>query len=265
MWPFSKYIRKLQPNSNDAERSNLPAHIAIIMDGNGRWASRRGLPRVMGHRAGAKQAKAIVENCNDLGIKHLTLYAFSEENWARPQHEVDALMALLVDFIERETPELIEKHVKLDAIGNVNKLPAHARQTLFDCIEKTAGGTGLSLHLALSYGGRDEILQAVKTIASHVKEGNLALEDITERTMAEHLFTRGIPDPDLMIRTSGEYRTSNFLPWQSVYAELYVTGTPWPDFDRAELEKALADFQKRKRRFGLTQAQIDAKHMGKHN
>ena len=220
-------------------------HVAIIMDGNGRWAESRGLTRSDGHRAGAKQISVITEAAQDLGIKYLTLYAFSTENWKRPPEEVAVLMGLISEVSESHLPDMMKNNVRLRTIGRTNDLPLPARRSLLKCIEETSGNTGITLTLALSYGGRAEIVDAVNRIIAEKSTGKL-----TEDDFRRYLYAPDIPDPDLMIRTSGELRLSNFMLWELSYAELYVTQTHWPDFDRAELEKALAAFSGRKRRFG---------------
>jgi undecaprenyl diphosphate synthase len=234
----------------------LPQHIAIIMDGNGRWAKQKGNPRVFGHKNGVAAVRDSVEASAELGIKYLTLYAFSTENWNRPRTEVDALMSLLVGTINKETKTLMENKVRLLAIGDINSLPSNVAKNLNGAIEKTSKNSGMSLVLALSYSARWEIVQAVKKIALAVKEGKLLPNDIDNNIFSEALSTKGIPDPELLIRTSGENRISNFLLWQIAYAELYFTPTLWPDFRREHLYAAIADFQCRERRFGKTSEQL---------
>jgi len=229
---------------------NVPQHVAIIMDGNGRWAKQRGLPRLDGHRAGAESVREIVRVAGELGIKYLTLYAFSVENWQRPKLEVKALMHLLEFYLQREIPELDKNHVRLAAIGRLHELPASAQRQLAKSIAALKDNTGLTLVLALSYGGRAEIVDAARAIAREAKTGDLEIADINEATFGRYLYTAGLPDPDLLIRTSGEMRVSNFLLWQISYAEMYVTETLWPDFRKAEFLKALDDYGKRHRRFG---------------
>ncbi|UCF62796.1 MAG: isoprenyl transferase [bacterium] len=235
---------------------HLPQHVAIIMDGNGRWAKKRGLPRVAGHNEGIKSVRAVVEACGDLGIKVLTLYTFSKENWLRPRQEVSALMKMLVSTLRKEINELQEKNVQLRAIGNIEDLPEPAYRELLYGIERTKHNTGLMLNLALSYGGRQEIVDAVREIAQKVKAGIIQPEEIGERVFAAHLHTYDLPDPDLLIRTSGESRISNFLLWQSAYTEIYVTKTYWPDFRKDELYDALLNFLSRERRFGRVSEQV---------
>jgi undecaprenyl diphosphate synthase len=229
---------------------NIPRHVAIIMDGNGRWARERGLPRIEGHRRGAESVRQVVRACGELGIEYLTLYAFSIENWNRPKAEVTALMRLLEFYLKQEIAELNKSNVRLAAIGRIHELPQSAQQQLEKSIEALRKNTGLTLVLALSYGARAEIVDAVREITREVKAGRLDVADVDEKTISRHLYTRGIPDPDLLIRTSGEMRVSNFLLWQISYAEIYVTDTLWPDFGKAELLKAVEDFSKRHRRFG---------------
>ncbi len=238
------------------EGYQLPAHVAIIMDGNGRWAKRRGLPRAAGHREGVKSVRAIVEASGDLGIQVLTLYTFSKENWRRPAAEVSTLMKLLVSSLRREIDELHQKNVCVRAIGDLDDLPVFAHDELVQSIERTRNNTGLVLNLALSYGGRSEIAAAARNIARKVKEGLLNPEDIDENCFQAHLFTGDIPDPDLLIRTSGEQRISNFLLWQLAYSELYITNCYWPDFRKEEYYRALISYMKRERRFGMVSEQL---------
>jgi undecaprenyl diphosphate synthase len=224
--------------------------VAIIMDGNGRWAQQRRLPRIEGHRAGAESVRAIVRASGELGIEYLTLYAFSIENWSRPRAEVTALMHLLEFYLKQEIPELDKNNVRLAAIGRLHELPGSAQKQLQKSIEALSKNTGLTLVLALSYGGRAELVDAMRSIAREIKAGRLDVADIDEKVISQHLYTRGIPDPDLLIRTSGEMRVSNFLLWQISYAEMYVTDTLWPDFRKPELLRAVEDFSRRHRRFG---------------
>jgi undecaprenyl diphosphate synthase len=233
-----------------SDPSKLPCHIAVIMDGNGRWAKERGLPRTEGHRAGAESIRSIVEECNRLGIRYLTLYAFSAENWRRPQNEIHALMALLEFFLKQETPDLVRNGVRLQAIGRLHDLPDACQRQLHASIEATAGGTGLTLILALSYGGREEIVDGVKSLFRHIQEGHVDIAMLDPELFSKHLYTRYYPDPDLMIRTSGEMRLSNFLLWQLSYAEIVITRKFWPDFRTEDLHAALDEFASRKRRFG---------------
>jgi undecaprenyl diphosphate synthase len=232
------------------ERGNLPRHIAIIMDGNGRWATRQGLPRIAGHHAGRKAVREAVEACADLGVGYLTLYTFSIENWNRPKREVAALMTFLGQVLREDVEELNRNHVRLGALGRIDDLPSPVRKELDRAIAKLDGNTGLCLNLALSYGGRAEIVDAVRKIAEEVREGKLSPDQIDEERFSRYLYTVGTPSPDLLIRTSGEMRLSNFLLWQLAYSEIYVTDTLWPDFRRQHLEEAIIAYQGRDRRFG---------------
>jgi undecaprenyl diphosphate synthase len=228
----------------------MPAHVAIIMDGNGRWATRRGFPRVAGHREGVKTARAVFRAADELGLRYLTLYAFSTENWTRPEHEVATLMRLLEEAIVRELPELMARNVRLRVIGRAHGVPLPVRRGIDRVAEATQHNSGLNLTMAFNYGGREELLDAFRALAEKVRAGELAPGEISEAHVAGALYTEGIPDPDLLIRTSGEMRVSNFLLWQIAYTELWVTSTLWPDFGPVELYRALADFQGRTRRFG---------------
>ncbi len=245
--------------SNQIDKNRLPKHIAIIMDGNGRWAKQRGKNRVFGHKQGAKSVKEVVKAAGELGIEYLTLYAFSTENWSRPKLEVDALMALLVTSINSETKELMENNVRLLAIGNHDALPKNVRNKLYGAIEETSGNTGLTLTLALSYSAKWEIIEATKKIATLVVNNDIKIEDINEEIIDKNLSTYKLPHPELMIRTSGELRISNFLLWQLAYAELYFTDKLWPEFGQEELYEAILDFQSRERRFGKTSEQLKQK------
>ena len=236
--------------------SRVPQHIAIIMDGNGRWAQEQGQDRLFGHFHGVQSVRDIVEGCAEIGVKYLTLYAFSTENWDRPEKEVTGLMELLVETIRKEVPVLNGNNIKMHAIGALTMLPPSARQALQEAIDMTAENTGLNLIMALSYSSRWELVDAVKKIATDVKDGKLQAEDIGQETLQQYLSTSQFPDPELMIRTSGEYRISNFLLYQLAYAELYFTQTRWPDFRKENLYEAIADFQNRERRFGKTSAQL---------
>jgi undecaprenyl diphosphate synthase len=227
-----------------------PQHIAVIMDGNGRWARKRLLPRVVGHQEGTKATKRIVRACGELGVKYLTIYVFSSENWERPLTEVDALMNLLVEMIRKEIQELMENNVRLCALGNLGRLPERTRKELEWGIEKTRTNTGLQLNLAVSYGGREEILDACRALAARVKSGDLEPADIDERAFRGQLYLPDVPDPELLIRTGGDQRISNYLLWQIAYTELYVTPTLWPDFDREGLVQAIEVYHSRQRRFG---------------
>jgi len=237
-------------------KERLPKHVAIIMDGNGRWAKKRGNSRVFGHKNGVKAVRAVTEAAAELGIEYLTLYAFSTENWSRPKLEVDALMALLVSTISSETKTLMKNNVRLGVIGCVDTLPKDVHRKLMECIEATSVNSGLTLNLALSYSSRWEITEAVKTIASAVQKGELNIDDINPDTISNNLTTSGMPDPELMIRTSGELRISNFLMWQLSYAELYFCDTLWPDYGKEDFYTALIDYQGRERRFGKISEQI---------
>lgn len=232
------------------DKQQLPQHVAIIMDGNGRWAKERGLERAIGHQHGVISVQKVTEAATRIGIKYLTLYTFSTENWNRPQTEIDALMLLLVSSIEKETPTLHKNNIRLQTIGDTSRMPNEVKQRLDNCIEYTSKNTGLTLVLALSYSSQWEITEMVKQIAYQVKKGVLSIEDITDKTVSQHLTTKDLPDPDLLIRTSGEVRISNFLLWQLAYTELYFTETRWPDFHEEEFYKAIYEFQQRERRFG---------------
>jgi undecaprenyl diphosphate synthase len=231
-------------------KASLPQHVAVIMDGNGRWARQRHLPRVEGHRQGAESARLIIRTAGELGIKYLTLYAFSAENWNRPKDEVDALMKYLIHYLKSETPDLNKSNVRLEAIGQIHRLPENVQEQLKKSIATLSKNNGLTLVLALSYGGRTEIVDAVRGVARKVKAGELDPEEITEKVFAQHLYTRSWPDPDLLIRTSGEMRVSNFLLWQISYTELVVTQTLWPDFRKPQFYAALEEYNRRHRRFG---------------
>jgi undecaprenyl diphosphate synthase len=231
-------------------KGTLPAHIAIIMDGNGRWAKKRGLPRTAGHKAGVKAVKRIVRAAGDLEISVLTLFTFSRENWKRPKYEVSAIMKLLYETTKREINELDENNVKLITTGRVEELPPEEREILEKAKERTKGNTGLILNLALNYGGRTEILDAVKKFAQEVKEEKVDLSDLDEKIFSSYLYTKDLPDPDLLIRTSGEMRISNFLLWQTSYTELYITDVLWPNFSAKDFYEAIWDYQNRERRFG---------------
>lgn len=238
------------------DKKNVPKHVAIIMDGNGRWAKKRGLLRVLGHERGAKAVRETIEAAGESGITHLTLYAFSTENWNRPKNEVDKLMNLLVSSLKKEFKSLHENEIKLCAIGNLEELPPKAYKELLEVIEKTKNNKKLVLTLALSYGSRNEIVKTVKEIAQKVKNNIISIENIDDSIINEHLYTRNLPDVDLLIRTSGEQRISNFLLWQIAYAELYFTDVLWPDFKKVDLYKAILNYQNRERRFGKTSEQL---------
>jgi len=231
--------------------NNLPKHIAVIMDGNGRWAKRKGAARIFGHRNAIQAVKDITEGCGEIGIKFLTLYAFSTENWGRPKEEVDGLMELLVNTLQKEISTLHENQVRLLTIGGIDHLPSVCQKNLIEAKEATKNNNGLTLLLALNYSGRWELVQAAKKMARDIKSGVITLDDINENGFAGYLDTAGIPDPELLIRTSGEIRISNFLLWQMAYSELYFTNTLWPDFRREDLYEAICEYQKRERRFGV--------------
>ena len=238
----------------------LPKHIAIIMDGNGRWAKQKGRLRTFGHQHGVTAVKDTVEACAELGVEVLTLYAFSTENWSRPQFEIDALMSLLVTTISKETPTLLKNNIRLLTIGDTSSLPSSVSKKLQKSIDSTASNTRMTLVLALSYSSRWELTKAMKEIAQQVKEGALLPADINEKVIEQHLCTKGLPDPELLIRTSGETRISNYLLWQIAYAELYFTTILWPDFRRENLYEAIVDYQRRERRFGLVSEQLKTDH-----
>ncbi len=246
----------MESYKNQIDIEKLPAHIAIIMDGNGRWAKERGLSRLVGHQNGVESVRKVTEAATEIGIKYLTLYTFSTENWNRPQAEVDALMELLVENIVKETPTFHKNNVRLEAIGDLERMPANVLARLRACIAETSVNTGLTLVLALSYSSRWELTDAMRKIAKKVAAGEISADGITEQTVSQHLTTAAIPDPDLLIRTSGEVRISNFLLWQIAYSELYFTPTHWPDFREEEFYKAIVDYQHRERRFGKTSEQL---------
>ncbi len=234
----------------DLDATRLPQHIAVIMDGNGRWAQRRHLPRIAGHRAGVQSARTVIETCARLNIPALTLYAFSMENWRRPKAEIDFLMRLLREYLRKELPVIHRNNIRLLVIGRPDHLPEAVRTDVERAMKQTAGNSGMQLAVALNYGGRAELVDAFNRILDRVRNNGLANAHIDEEMISQHLYTAGLPDPDLLIRTSGEMRVSNFLLWQIAYAEIYVTETLWPDFTRAQLFEALLDFQKRERRYG---------------
>lgn len=238
----------------DLDPAKLPSHVAIIMDGNGRWAKKRLLHRIKGHEKGVEAVRATVRSCRELGIAHLTLYAFSTENWHRPKFEITALMTLLKTFLESEEKELMENNIRLNAIGQIERLPDDVQQTLHKIMTLTKNNSSMLLNLALSYGARDEIIKMVKEIAKKVKNDNIDPDSITSELVCEHLYTKEIPDPDLLIRTSGEMRLSNFLLWQIAYSEIYITDTLWPDFGKDEFVDILKDYQQRERRFGKVES-----------
>jgi undecaprenyl diphosphate synthase len=238
------------PHLSPDAKASLPQHVAIIMDGNGRWAKQRHLPRIEGHRQGAESARTIIRAAGELGIKYLTLYAFSAENWNRPKDEVDALMKYLIHYLKTETPELNKNNVRLEVIGQIYRLPENVQEHLQKSITTLSKNTGLTLVMALSYGSRIEIVEAVRAIATKARQGKLDPADITEQVVSQNLWTRNIPDPDVLIRTSGEMRVSNFLLWQISYAELVITPTLWPDFRKPQFHAALEEYARRHRRFG---------------
>ena len=247
----------LKPSGSEEERllaeldaNKLPQHIAVIMDGNGRWAQRRHLPRIAGHRAGVQSARTAIETCARLNIPALTLYAFSMENWRRPKAEIDFLMRLLREYLRKELPVIHRNNIRLLVIGRPDQLPDAVRTDVERAMRQTAGNSGMRLAVALNYGGRAELVDAFNRILDRVRNNGLANARVDEEMISQHLYTAGLPDPDLLIRTSGEMRVSNFLLWQIAYAEIYVTETLWPDFTRAQLFEALLDFQKRERRYG---------------
>ncbi len=235
---------------------NIPAHIAVIMDGNGRWAKKRGLPRIAGHSEGVESVRDIVEACGQLGVEYLTLYAFSTENWKRPREEVSMLMRLLMRALRDETDRLYENNVRVHTIGDTASLPREVRDELSDAIEKTKENTGLNLLLALSYSGRWDLTRAIASIVRDVERGVLRSGDLTDQVVSSYLSTKDVPDPDLLVRTSGEFRISNFLLWQLAYSEIFISPACWPDFRRADLYDAIADYQRRERRFGMVSEQV---------
>jgi undecaprenyl diphosphate synthase len=232
------------------DTTKLPCHVAIIMDGNGRWAKKRLLNRVKGHEKGVESVRAIVRTCRELNIRILTLYTFSTENWQRPQREISALMSILKTFLKKELPELQQQKIRLNVVGQPHRLPDNIRKVLDEAISATSGNEKMVLNLALSYGGRTEITEMVQSISRKVAKGRMRPDDIDQNMVAEHLYTRGMPDPDIMIRTSGEMRISNFLLWQLAYAEFFITDTLWPDFSPKEFTEILLQYQQRDRRFG---------------
>ena len=236
----------MAPTAKVEPLTKIPEHVAIIMDGNGRWAKSRGLPRLAGHRAGTENLRRIIRACVEFGVKYLTIYAFSTENWGRPKDEVDGLLSIVEDVIGRELNELHKEGVRLRHIGHLDRLPATLQENILDAVEMTQNNTRLTLNVAFNYGGRDEIACAIRSMI----EDNVKPEDVTPELVDRYLFTAGVPDPDLIIRTSGEMRVSNFLIWQGAYSELYITPTYWPDFDRDEFRKALVEYGRRDRRYG---------------
>jgi len=246
------FLKKKKDTNNKIEldMSKIPKHIAIIMDGNGRWAKKRNLPRALGHKAGVEAIRKIVKECNNLGVEYLTLYAFSTENWNRPLKEVDSLMKLLVEYLKNEFEELNANNVVINSIGNISELPLICKTELNHAYEKTKNNKGLILNLALNYGGRNEIVDAVKEISLDLMSKKISKDEINEDLLSKHMYTSGMPDPDLIIRPSGELRLSNFLLWQSAYSELWFSDINWPDFHEEELKAAILNYQKRDRRFG---------------
>lgn len=244
------FLRKKKIGAVLENKDKIPVHIAIVMDGNGRWARKRGLPRKAGHREGANTLKRIVTECDAIGIRYLTAYAFSTENWNRPKEEVDALMSLLLEFLKNADRELAGKNIRILVIGDTDKLSEEIRNEIARVVRNTSANTGLTLVIALNYGSRCEIASAASRLAKDVKEGRIDPEDINEELFSEYLYTRGIPDPDLVIRPSGENRLSNFLLWQSSYSEFWYSNVLWPDFTKDDLLEAISDYQKRNRRYG---------------
>ncbi len=240
----------------EIEPTRLPQHIAIIMDGNGRWAERHAMGRIMGHRKGADSVRETIRTCRRIGIRYLTLYAFSMENWLRPKAEVSGLLRLLKEYLKNEVQEMMDQDIRLIAIGNLDSLGKSVHMTLKSTMERTAGNQGMVLNLALSYGGRDEMVEAARQMVSDGVAGKITPAEVTKELFAARLFTAGLPDPDLLIRTGGECRISNFLLWQMAYTEFYFTETLWPDFRERHLLKAIADYQQRERRFGMTSEQV---------
>lgn len=241
---------------NRLDKNNIPKHVAIIMDGNGRWAEQHGNARIFGHEQGVESVRSTVEGAGEIGIEHLTLYAFSTENWERPKAEVDALMALLVQAIETETDSLMKNNVRLSTIGDIDSMPTEVKEKLSGCIRRLQNNTGLNLILALSYSSKWEIINAVKNLIDDINNKNIKTEDIDNELFENYLTTANIPDPELLIRTSGEYRISNFLLWQIAYAELYFTDKLWPDFRKTDLFEAIINYQNRERRFGKISEQL---------
>ena len=242
------------------DKTNLPRHIAIIMDGNGRWAQNHSLGRIAGHRKGAESVRSVVESCRRIGIPFLTLYAFSSENWSRPETEVRALMTLLEKYLKTEARVMMKNNIRLLTIGDTQALPSKVRTVLEDTIRQTAGNTAMTLILALNYGSRDEILGVVRRLVDEARRGSVEAADITPERFLNYLHTKGIPDPDLLIRTSGEFRLSNFLMWQMAYTEFYFTDTLWPDFREEQLVEAILEYQRRERRFGKTSDQVQKRN-----
>lgn len=247
-----KFFKKNKKHYNhfEIDKNNIPKHIGIIMDGNGRWAKERNLPRSMGHKAGVETIRDIVKECSSIGVKYLTLYSFSTENWKRPQEEVNALMKLLVDYLKNEFDELNKNDVVINHIGDISKLPQVCQNELIDAYEKTKDNKGLVLNLALNYGGRDEIITGIKNMYKDIENDKLKIDEVNSDIFSSYLYTKGMPDPDIIIRPSGEQRLSNFLLWQCAYSEFWYSDINWPDFNKKDLEKAIFDYQHRDRRFG---------------
>lgn len=239
------------------DKTNIPSHIAIIMDGNGRWAKKQGEQRTFGHQNGVESVRNAIKGCRELGVKHLTLYAFSSENWSRPKEEIDFLMNLLVQAIHNETDELNKNNIKLDTIGDISALPKVSLDTLIDAKERTKNNKSLTVHLALNYGSKNEIVLAIKNIAKDVEINKINIDDIDEKLVSSYLYTSNVPDPEILIRTSNEMRISNFLLWQIAYSELYFLPIFWPEFTKEHLFECVLDFQKRERRFGKTSEQLN--------
>ncbi|MFO7811645.1 MAG: isoprenyl transferase [Pelovirga sp.] len=246
----------MMQSNQESEINKLPAHVAIIMDGNGRWARQRGLPRIAGHQQGVEAVTRVVDACARNAVRYLSLFAFSSENWGRPRQEVDALMVLLLEYLSSQRQKMLDNGIRLRVIGDLSRMTTAVRQAIAEAVQATSAGTGLNLVLALSYGGRDEILRAVKRIIAQVQAGDLDPDQLDADTFAASLDLADMPPADLMIRTSGEMRLSNFLLWQSAYTEFYFTDVLWPDFNLEELNKAFADYYQRRRRFGLTDDQL---------
>ncbi|MEG1002402.1 isoprenyl transferase [Clostridium sp.] len=248
-----KFFKGEKANENEEislDMDAIPKHIAIIMDGNGRWAKKRKLPRTMGHKAGVETIRRILKEADKLGVRYMTLYAFSTENWKRPKDEVNALMKLLIQYLRQEINELHSNGVKINVLGDIDRLPKECQEEIEKSVIKTKDNEGITMNIALNYGGRDEILKAVKAISEEVLKGNINVEDIDEEIMENYLYTKGVPDPDIIIRPSGEQRLSNFLLWQCAYSEFWYSNICWPDFKEEDLHRAIYDFQKRDRRFG---------------
>ncbi len=250
------FLKKDKDMTNSLDPARLPRHVAIVMDGNGRWAQNRNKPRLFGHKVGAESVRDIVETAREIGIEVLTLYAFSSENWKRPNGEVKGLMSILKSFLVSELSKMLKNNIRLCCIGEIDKIPEDVREVMQDTIARTTKNDKLILNLALSYGGRDEITRAVRLLAAQCVDGSLSPDEITEEMVGNNLYTSGLVDPDLLIRTGGETRLSNFLLWQTSYAELYFTETKWPDFRKDQFISALQDYQQRERRFGKTGAQL---------